>query len=201
MASRFHLCVRSMIRRRHRIMRPVRHPRHATEKPRRCQPKAFGKTVHLHRLLGINRAGGIETATDITLAPGLQEQPVAFDDDGFVENHRDLFARRPRPIAQHRRCENDRSHAENQAAPCSYGAARQIIRDGARFPVRQKILGAGCAGNRFRPGGQMNDQADKRNQPAEHDDKGAVGRIAARRVLHDPDSDPKPDREADEHTD
>lgn len=125
----------SMIRRRDWIVRPVLHPWHASKKPRRCQPKAFRKTVHLHRLLGINRAGGIETATDVTPAPGLEEKPVALDDDGFVENHRDLFARRPHPIAQHRSREENRCSPENPAAPLVYGWPQcgQTARPSRRF--------------------------------------------------------------------
>jgi hypothetical protein len=45
----------------------------------------------------------------------------------------------------------------------------------------------------------MNDQADERNQPAKDNDQGAIRGLTARRVLHDPDGDPKPNREADQH--
>ena len=45
----------------------------------------------------------------------------------------------------------------------------------------------------------MDDEADQRNQPAENNDQSAIGRIAPGRVLHDPDRDPEPKGEADEH--
>src|SRR6266404_5763855 len=63
----------------------------------------------------------MEPAPDETPAERLQKRPVTFDDDGFVKNHRDLFARRPHPIAQHRDGEDCRRDENDALAPFIYG--------------------------------------------------------------------------------
>ena len=132
------------------ILGSERHPRHAAEKPRRRQPNALGKSVFRHRLLRIDRAGGTESAAHDVLAPGLEEQPIAFDYNVIIKNHRGLPARRPHPIAH----SGDRQHDRSDAEPDTtflYGWPRWgvIVRACRRFFCHFGELSS-CAGFRTR---------------------------------------------------
>ena len=63
----------------------------------------------------------METAADDVAAPRLEKQPIAFDNDRIVENHRDLLAGRPEPVAQRSDANHNRGDANPGPALLLYG--------------------------------------------------------------------------------
>jgi hypothetical protein len=117
------LCVfraRSPLRR-DGITRAIRNPGHAAEYSRGSEPEAFRETVGEHRFLGIVRASRLEPATDETIANRFQQRSIPADRHSIINDNRNLFRGRPRPIAKRRGGQNHRDNPNGPGAGLPYG--------------------------------------------------------------------------------